>query len=76
MFDKVTAEEHVEWCKERAKEFLDRGEVSEAYASFASDMGEHQDTANHPALGLGLQLMMIGDLSTADKMRTFIEGFN
>lgn len=69
-------EEHLQWCKDRAEEYLARGQVRNAYASFASDMQKHADTAGHIDLGLGLQLMMIGDLSDVASMRRFIEGVN
>ena len=72
----MTRAEHVAWCKQRALEYIDRGDVTNAYASMASDLGKHPETANHAAIGLGVQLMMIGDLKTPDSMRNFINGFN
>ena len=72
----MTREEHLEWCKKRALEYVDSGDLSQAYASMASDMKKHPDTARNPAVGLGVQLMFGGQLNTADKMRKFIEGFN
>lgn len=72
----TTREEHLEWCKQRALEYCDAGKPQEAYASMASDLGKHPETQGHIAVSLGLQLMMIGDLNTPDKMATFIRGFN
>jgi len=72
----VNRAEHLEWCKKRALEYIEQGDLTNAYASMASDMGKHPDTAKHSAISLGLQLMMIGKLNTLDKMRRFIEGFN
>ena len=71
-----TRAEHLAWCKQRALQYVEAGDVAQAYASMASDMGKHSETRDHPAILLGMQLMMIGDLSTPDKMRKFIEGFN
>jgi len=68
--------EHLAWCKMRALEYVEQGDLTNAYASMASDMGKHPDTAGHSAISLGFQLMMIGDLNTRYKMRKFIEGFN
>ena len=68
--------EHMAWCKERALEYVKRGDLTNAYASMASDLNSHPETKGHPAIQLGVQLMMIGDLSTRDSMRKFIEGFN
>lgn len=72
----MTRSEHVDWCKRRALEYVEQGDVQNAYASMASDLRKHRETEDHPAIMLGMQLMMIGDLSTPDKMRQFIEGFN
>lgn len=69
-------EEHLKWCKERALEYVDKGELSGAYASMVSDLNKHPETANHPALELGMMLMATGNLSTAKDMKKFIEGFN
>lgn len=71
----MTRAEHLAWCKARAFEYIDAGEWQNAYASFSSDMNKHPETKDHIALGLGLQLMMIGDLADARSMRKFIEGF-
>jgi len=72
-----TREEHLQWCKDRAIEILDeKGDAGEAYASFASDMGKHDETRDHSAIQLGLMLMMGGHNETAREMKTFIEGFN
>lgn len=69
-------QQHLQWCKKRALEYLDRGDVVEAYASMANDMMMHPETEGHSALSLGTMLMIGGHLSTVEKMRKFIEGFN
>ena len=66
-------EEHLEWCKQRAREYLDIGDVNSAYASFVSDMRKHPETADNPAIDIGLMLMMTGRMND---MRRFIEGFH
>jgi hypothetical protein len=71
-----TRAEHLAWCKRRAIEYVDRGDLRQAFISFASDMRKHKETADHPALLLGVQMMMIGKLDTVAEMRRFIEGFN
>jgi hypothetical protein len=72
----VTRDEHVEWCKQRAREYLDRGDTVNAFTSMGSDLSKHPETQNHKGVEIGLQLMMIGSLSTVPEMRKFIEGFN
>lgn len=68
--------EHIEWCKQRALEYVDNGDLKNAYASMCSDLTKHPETENHSAIGLGMALMMNGNLSTTEEMRKFIEGFN
>ncbi len=68
--------DHIEWCKKRALEYIDNGNFSEAYTSIASDLKKNEETKDHPAILTGMQLMMIGELNTPQSMRKFIEGFN
>ena len=73
----MTRAEHLQWCKDRALEILDRnGDIGEAYASFCGDMAKHPETQNHSAIGLGLIMMMSGFNNTIEEMRKFINGFN
>jgi len=71
-----TRSEHLAWCKSRALECIDRGEVAEAMASMASDLRKHQETTNHSGIDLGLSMLLGGLLSNQMEMRRFIEGFN
>lgn len=73
---KVTREEHMQWCKDRALEFCDNNDLANAWASMASDLTKHEETKNHLALELGTMLMLTGKLNTQQKMRKFIVGFN
>ena len=72
----MTRLEHLDWCKKRALEYVDMGDLSSAYASMASDLRKHPETENHTAISLGMVLVMGGHLSTSQKMREFINGFN
>jgi hypothetical protein len=67
--------EHLAWAKERALEYVDAGELQQAYTSMASDLSKHPDTAGHAGIELGMMLLMSGHLGTAREMREFIEGF-
>ena len=72
----MTRSEHVEWAKGRALEYLDTGDLQNAFASMASDMGKHPETsaiAKSPLMTIGMQSVMSGD---AGAVRRFIEGFN
>ena len=69
--------EHLQWCKDRANAYVDMGDLEQAFASMGSDIRKHDETRNHEStIMLGMQLMMIGDLDTPEKMRKFINGFN
>lgn len=66
---------HLQWCKDRALEYADCGDMVNAVASMASDMRKHPETKIHA----GLQLMVImaagGLLDRPGELRRFIEGF-
>lgn len=70
--------EHLQWCKERALEYVNTGQLQEAFTSMSSDLGKHPDTAGHVqnTVPLGMQLLMAGHLDTSQKMREWITGFN
>lgn len=72
----MNRQEHLEWCKQRALEYLDKGEKENAFASFQSDMLKHEETANHLALQMGTMLLMTGNLKSDYEIRNWITGFN
>lgn len=71
-----TRSQHLQWCKQRALQYCDSGNVEEAFASMTSDLSKHPETKEHAAIKLGMMMFMSGHLSSPSKMRTFIEGFN
>jgi hypothetical protein len=72
----MTRSEHVAWCKERALKYLEVGDVTNAWASMASDLQGHSETKSHPALQIGTMMVFGGKLKSVEEMRKFIEGFN
>ena len=72
----MTRQEHLDWCKRRALEYVDAGDLMGGVSSLLSDLGKHPETEHHIGIQLGLVLQMTGELSTAGKMRSFIKGFN
>ena len=72
----MTRSEHLDWCKQRALEYVDSGDLTSAYASMVSDLSKHDETAGHSAIEIGAILMLHNNLNTLDRMRRFIEGFN
>lgn len=72
----MTREEHLAWCKKRAHEYLDQGDLQNAVASMMSDMQKHPETAfdNGDAMSqLGLFSAMSGDRQA---VKRYIDGFN
>ena len=71
----TTRAEHLQWCKDRALEYVDSDPQS-AFTSMASDLGKHPETAGHIGIEMGMMQMLAGMLNTPEQMRHFIEGFN
>lgn len=66
--------DHLAWCQARAYEYCDLGDAAQAFASFASDMRKHLETAEHAAITLGMIALMSGRLTTPEEMRHFLQG--
>lgn len=72
----MTRTEHLEWCKKRANEYLDRGDVPNAVASMLSDLSKHDGTKLAPGSILTQLGMMTAMNNDIDGARRFIDGFN
>jgi len=72
----MTRSQHLQWCKDRALAYCDKGDVVQAWASMTSDLRKHPDLETHLAIELGQMMLMAGHLDTPAKMKEFIEGFN
>jgi hypothetical protein len=71
----MTRAEHLQWCKDRALEYVSRDDLEGAYISMISNLLEHNETRDIGSR-FGMDLMFIAELSTSEKMKKFIEGFN
>lgn len=71
----MTREEHLQWCKQRALEYLDQGDVTNAIASMTSDLSKHDETksSNTTLMMLGMNYAINNDVQGA---RRWIEGWN
>ena len=65
--------EHLAWCKTRALEYVESGDLPSAVASMTSDMGKHPENAVPPHLAM-MGILEIGH--GRDAVRRWIEGFN
>lgn len=72
----MTRDEHMQWCKKRALELVDMGDLNQALISMMSDLGKHEETKNHAGIMLTTMLMMNGRLKDAWAVRKHIQGFN
>lgn len=71
-----TRAEHLAWCKDRALEYADRGDMANAVASLLSDLRKHPETENHAGAQLMAMMVMSGQFERPGELRKFIEGFN
>lgn len=72
----MTRSEYVQQCKNRALEYVERGDLTGAWSSMVSDLNKNDETRGHCAIELGMMLVISGKLTTRDEMKKFIEGFN
>ena len=68
--------QYIEWCKKRALAYVDQGQLQQALSSMLSDLKRHPKTVNHPGIAFAVGRMELGDLTTSQQVREFIEGFN
>jgi hypothetical protein len=72
---RMTRDERLEWCKARAREYLQRGELGNAVASIISDMNQSYPELPPcpPELAIiGIRIAADGD---RNRVENFIEGF-
>ena len=70
----MNRQEHLQWCKDRANEYVDAGDNQQAMSSMASDLRKHPETESSAAIAFPILMMAVND--SAAKMREAINGFN
>jgi hypothetical protein len=70
-----TRDEHLAWCKARALEYLDHGDLAQAVTSMTSDLGKHPETRLDLDAGAHLSMIRAVMDDDAAKVRGWIEGF-
>jgi hypothetical protein len=69
-----TRDEHLAWCKQRALEYVEEGDLLSAVSSMLSDLNKHKDTKQpHAVVLMGMAAILSHD---PNEVRRFIEGFN
>lgn len=71
-----TRAEHLQWCKDRALEYIRAGDVRQGLTSMLSDMRKHPETQDHGALQLQVMLQFSGHLNSQEEAEKFINGYN
>lgn len=73
-----TRQEHVQFCKDRAMEYVNRGDLLNAVTSMMSDMDQHPETSGSkgPLAMLGMMAAMQAQQGDRDGVVRFIQGFN
>ena len=71
----MNREDHLAWAKARAMEYVNRGQLTDAFASLASDFDKHPELAHHPHMLVGAQMLVAGLLDSPMKMSEWIEGW-
>jgi hypothetical protein len=74
-----TRQEHLQWCKDRAMEYVNHGDLLQAVTSMMSDLDKHPDTKCKPggALSmLGLMAAQQAQSGDRDGVVRYIQGFN
>ena len=69
--------EHLRWCKNRAMEYVTRGDLNEAVTSMLSDLGKHEEakaSSQGVCAQIGMMELMRGP--TKESIEKFIKGFN
>ena len=74
-----TREEHLQFCKDRAMEYVRRGQLVDAVTSMASDLTKHDETRSDPAGAMGMLFMMAAmqaQQGDSEAVKRYILGFN
>lgn len=71
----MTRDEHMQWAKKRAINYIDTGmDLDEVMTGFHMDLKRHDELANHAAIELGFMQQMSGLLNTKEEIIKWIEG--
>ncbi len=72
----MSRSKHLQWCKDRALEYISRGKLQNALTSMGNDLNKHPETKGHSGIYLGMSLFVAKQLETREEMEKFINGFN
>ena len=70
-----TRDEHIDWCKQRARERCERGDMLGALHSMGRDLTKHKDTKGHPWIHLWLSAVTPHKISSKADVLKFIDDY-
>jgi len=70
----MTRDEHLAWSKQRALEYLDAGDLANAFTSMASDLSKHPELRRIESTMAPVGLLYVMNHDTR-QLRAWIEGF-
>lgn len=77
METRMTRQEHIQWCKDRAKAEIEYYKSArEGLTSMASDLSKHEETNNQTLINLCMMQLLISPNMTIQQAIKFIDGFN
>ena len=74
----MTREEHLQWCKDLAMEYVNQGDLLNGVTSMMSDLDKHPETSatKGPLAMLGLLAMQQAQSGDRAGVVRYIQGFN
>lgn len=74
----MTRQEHLDWSKKRAMEYVDQGDLLNGVTSIMSDLSKHPETdpTRGPLAMLGLLAMQQAQSGDREAVVRYIKGFN
>lgn len=76
MSEEKSRAEHLAWCKQRALEYVDQGDLTSAVASMGSDLQKHEDFRRGAYRTLTMVGILYASKHDSAAVRRWIEGFN
>jgi len=72
----MTQDEHLEWAKKRALEYLDANDPRQAFTSMLSDLSKHPELESHVGIRMALGFLLLpGWIDNREEVRRWIVGF-
>jgi len=73
----MNRQEHVQWCKDRALQYVNKGDLTGAVTSMLSDLSKHPETkASSEGVCAMIGMKELMGRPTAASIAKYINGFN